>query len=103
MKQKDLKPCSKCGKGVMHTTLPLFWKLQMQRFGIDLAAVRRQAGLEMMLGGDASLANVMGPDEDMAKAVSDKYDITLCEKCAMEPIPPMVLIEFVNKAIESKE
>ncbi len=95
MKQKDIKPCSKCGKGVMHTGLPLFWKISIMRYGIDIDAVKRQSGLEMMLDGHATLANVMGPDEDIAKPVTGKMiNITLCEHCAMENTPLAALAEL---------
>ena len=50
MKQTEIKPCCQCGKGVMHTGLPLFWQLTIQRMQIDVGAVHRQHGLEMMVG-----------------------------------------------------
>jgi hypothetical protein len=85
MKHKDLKPCALCNQDIMHTGLPLFYKVLIQRYGIDLGAVQRQTGLEMMLGGNAILANIMGPDEDMAKPFSDAVELLVCETCAMRP------------------
>jgi hypothetical protein len=61
-----------------------------------LDAVRRQAGLEMMLGGNATLANIMGPDEDIAKPITDKIDLLICETCAMKP-------ELIAALAEQKE
>jgi len=84
MKEKELRDhakCSRCGKGIGHTGLPFFWTVRAVRYGIDAGALRRQAGLEMMLGSPA-LAQVMGPDEDMAQPVMDR-SITLCEECAL--------------------
>lgn len=95
MKQTDIKPCAKCGKGVMHTGLPLFWRITIERYGIDANAVRRQAGLEMMLG-NAKLAHVMGPNETMAKPVMDDVILILCENCAMENYPVAALAELVK-------
>ena len=46
MKRTDFKPCANCGKGVAHTGLPLFWVVEIQRFGIDAQAVQRQHGME---------------------------------------------------------
>jgi hypothetical protein len=65
-KQKDIQPCAICSKGLMHSGMPLFYRLRIERFGLDGKAVSRQAGLEHLLGGSALLANVMGPDENMA-------------------------------------
>jgi hypothetical protein len=66
MKEKELREaatCIICGKPFGHTGLPLFWRVTIQRFGVDMGAVKRQTGLTMMLGGNALLASVMGPDE----------------------------------------
>ena len=46
-------------------------------------AVRRQSGLAEMLGGNGLLAQVMGPNEDMADKISET-EITVCEKCAQD-------------------
>ena len=88
MKHKDFKPCHLCGKGVMHAGQPLFLRISIDRLGIDLSAVRRAHGLEEMMGGNAFLANVMGPDEDLAKVMDEKHDMLICARCAGEPLPP---------------
>jgi len=85
VKQTDFKPCALCAQGVMHTGIPLFYRVSIQRFGVQLDAVRRQAGLEIMLGGNAQLANVMGPDEDMATPIGEAVELLVCETCAMTP------------------
>lgn len=82
MKQSDLKPCSACGKGVMHEGIPIFYTFSMSTMGVDANAVQQQVGLEMMLGGSASLANVMGTDAVMAAEVDTK-NIVLCHSCMM--------------------
>jgi hypothetical protein len=92
MKENELRKhatCSRCGNKIGHTGLPLFWTLKVDRYGIDMDAVQRQSGLSMFLG-NAALAGVMGPDEDMAKKMIDTQYITLCEDCA---VPIMDLIE----------
>jgi len=95
IKRADIKPCAKCGKGVMHTGIPLFWRLTVERYGIDAGAVQRAAGLEMMLG-NAALANVMGPNEILAKPVMDTTVLILCEDCAMEPYSVAAFAELVK-------
>lgn len=86
MKEKELREiakCVMCGKGVGHTGLPLFWRIRIERYGLNMDAIQRQQGLTMSLGGHAVLAAVMGPQEDMAKKILSK-EITLCEECATE-------------------
>jgi hypothetical protein len=83
MKEKELREhakCSKCGKGIGHTGLPLFWTADIKRHGIDAGALRRNAGLSMFLG-NAALASIMGPDEEMTREIENR-SITLCEDCA---------------------
>lgn len=87
MKEAELRKhcdCSICGKKIMHAGLPLFWRVTVERFGVDTGAVRRQAGLAMMLGSPA-LASVMGSDEEMARPVMDPKVLTVCEVCVLKP------------------
>jgi len=103
MKLSDIKKCAKCGKGVMHTGLPLFWRVTIERFGIDKAACDRRHGLETFFGGGivgAKLAGVMGPDEDIAQPVMDELKLILCEKCAMEDYPIAALAELEPEVVE---
>ena len=85
MKESELRKhtdCSLCGKKVLASGLPLFWRVKIERFGIKMNAVSRQQGLTMMLGGHALLAQIMGADEDMAEPVMDAVTLTICENCA---------------------
>lgn len=87
MKEAELQKhtkCDSCRRPVLASGLPLFWRVTIERFGIDMQAVQRQQGLTMMLGGHAMLAAAMGPDEDMAVPVMDKVTRTLCETCAVD-------------------
>jgi len=84
MKEEELRKiakCAMCGKGIGHTKLPLFWRVRIERYGLKMDALQRQQGLEMFLGGHVTLAQVMGPNEDMAEKISG-VEITLCETCA---------------------
>lgn len=87
MKHKDFKPCVMCGKGVMHSGSPLFLRINVERFGIDRRAVERAHGMELIIG-NPTLANIMGPDEDLAKEIDSQKDMLLCHPCALEPLPP---------------
>ncbi len=102
MNERELRQhatCSLCNKPIGRTGLPLFWRVKIERFGIDMRAVQRQTGLAMMLG-NAALAGVMGPDEDMATPVMEPVTLTVCEECALEermPVAVMALDEPASK------
>ncbi len=52
MKEKELRKhatCAMCGNKVLASGLPLFWRVTVERFGVDLKAVSRQQGYSMML------------------------------------------------------
>jgi len=86
MKERELRAlgkCALCGEGLA-SKLPLFWRLRLQRFGIDAKAVGRQQGLTMLLGGCAELALAMGADEEMATPIGDEVTVAVCEPCAMQ-------------------
>lgn len=92
MREKELREhaiCSKCGKKIGHTGIPMFWTADIRRHALDANALRRQAGLTMMLGGSGALAMAMGPDEELTVEMEAR-SITLCEECAL---PLMALLE----------
>lgn len=76
--------CSLCEEPIGHTGLPLFWRVTVERFGLDMRAVQQQDGLAAMLNSPA-LAQIMGPDREMAKAMMDPVVLTVCELCASKP------------------
>lgn len=85
MKERKLREhatCSLCKQKIGHTGLPLFWIVRIERHRIDMGAVRRQTGLAMMLG-NAAIAEVMGPDEDMTTPAMEPATLTVCETCAV--------------------
>jgi hypothetical protein len=101
MKELELRrhsTCDLCDKPIGHTGLPLFWRLKVDRWGIDLAAARRQDGLAQFIGSTA-IARVMGPDEDMAKPMMPPVTLTACETCAVEHLGRvMVALEHHTEA-----
>jgi hypothetical protein len=88
--------CTACSKPVMHTGLPLFWRVTVERFGVNLTNTNRQDGLAQYLG-NTRLAQIMGPDLDMAARLIGPRVVTLCDACATRPdVPPIAaLIERV--------
>jgi hypothetical protein len=102
-KQTDIRNCAACDRGLMHAGNPLgmFWRLRFDRLMIDRNAVSRQHGLELMMGGAAPLAHVMGPQEDMAQPVGGPYDAMICEECVLSK-PLVVLFQVAEKAAEAE-
>lgn len=95
VKENELREhaiCSACNNKIGHTGLPIFWTLDIKRWGIDGQAIKRQSGLAMFLG-SSELANVMGTNEDMASIILEE-SITLCETCAT---PILILLEQCKK------
>lgn len=88
----------------MNTGLPLFYRVKMQRFGVDLRAVQEQHGLEMMLG-NAALASIMGPDRDIATPITEEFTVLLCENCADASLEASIprMIEGEMERIQRKE
>ncbi len=85
--RKDLKPCAICGKGLMHTGVPLFWRVHIERIGVNAQAVQRQAGLETFFGGGhagAVLADVMGDGARLAEPIGEPAVRLVCESCATD-------------------
>ena len=97
MKQSQITKCLTCGKGVMHNNQLVFYRVEIEYLLFDTQAIRRQHGLEQMLGNHV-LAHVMGPDEDLAKTVN-KCAGLVCLDCAIH-YPLAVIIEANNKEME---
>jgi hypothetical protein len=97
MKEAELRQharCSLCRNPILSSGLPLFWRVTVERFGLDMQAVRRQDGLGAFLG-HAGLAAVMGPDEDMATPMMPPVVLAVCETCAgQSELPIAVLAEI---------
>ncbi len=94
LKQVDLSPCIGCNKNVAHANGLLFYRLSFERLAFNVPAIRRQHGLEMMLG-NAAIARVMGPNEDISVAVDVPVHALLCDDCACSK-PIAVLHEIYS-------
>lgn len=73
--------CGICGLRILHAGVPLFWRVTIERFGVDAQALRRNAGLTEMLG-SARLATVMGGDANFAQPIAEPTRVAVCEPCA---------------------
>lgn len=81
MKHPDFKPCLVCGKGMMHDSALTFFQVEITRMVVQVSAVQRAAGMEMMVGNPA-IAYHMGPQEDLALPIS-QHTFLICEICAL--------------------
>src|SRR5690606_14308926 len=84
MKKREFKKCANCQKGMMHSGNPVFYRVSVERMCMDVPAVQRQHGLELMFNGEAALASIMGPDEDLAKPIGDKEEVLVCQDCSIK-------------------
>ena len=99
---REVCTCAHCGKKIGETGLPLFYRVTIERHGIDLKAVQRQQGLTMMLGGNAAIAQAMGADEHLTIRLVDPFTVTVCEPCSQLDVPLMRYLEFTEQAIERR-
>jgi len=79
-KRKDVEKCALCGEGIA-TRVPIFFRVKVERLGLDLAAVNQRQGLDLMIG--PALAEVMGPDEDLAQVMTTRSGL-VCMQCATD-------------------
>lgn len=75
--------CALCRRKIGASGIPLFYRVTVERHGVDVQAVQRQTALGAFLGSPA-LASVMGPDEQMTVSMMEPAAITVCEPCSTE-------------------
>ena len=82
MREKELRKhlkCDSCGLKIMEKHgLPLFYVVTVERYGIDVTKVARQDGLAQHIG-DSRIAEIMGPDQDLATPMMEPVKLTICE------------------------
>ena len=91
MKQTEFQPCAMCGKGMMHAGAPFFYRAEVSQMVVDLGAVQRQHGLEMMLGNASALASALGPNETLAQAFNTRT-VCICSDCALTGRLPIAAV-----------
>lgn len=85
MNELELRAASICGlcrKPFGHAGAPIFYRVTVETFIVNVAAVRRQDGFAQMMG-SSELARIMGPGEDLAQS-ADRKTLTVCMKCCVE-------------------
>lgn len=99
-KQDEIQKCQGCGKGLGHNNDLDFYRLKVERFMLNHQVIRKQAGLEMMLGEAAPLARIMGSDPDIANGFGE-HTFLICGSCAM-PMgdSPPCLAALMERVIE---
>lgn len=99
MKREEFKKCACCGHGMMACGAAIFWRVNIEMFAINVRAVQKQHGLEMMLGSPV-LAHALGPDEDLAVRIEmgDSDPMLVCNDCMLKHLgPAMVWREQLQK------
>lgn len=99
IKAKDLKKCTCCGKGVMHTGFPVFYRVTFERMGVDARAVQQAHGMETFFGGNVAIARAF-MDPDIAKPLNEPEDLFICEACSLKP---QLIAALAERAAEQKE
>lgn len=87
MKEDELRSvatCALCKKKIGAVGVPLFWRVTVERFGLDAGAIQRVAGMEQFFRGNVALARVFGADEDVARPVMEPVRLTVCEACCTQ-------------------
>lgn len=88
MKANELRPCDLCGKGLMHSGVPLFFRLTVERLAVDPQAIRERVGLATMFGntpGAGAIAEVFASRSDVATPFVERHELLVCENCAIDP------------------
>jgi hypothetical protein len=80
-----LGPCAGCGRVMLGTGFPLFYRLRVRRCGIDANEVRRHVGLAASIAPGTTglaLAAIMGPGVKPVVIMDEFKDINVCNACA---------------------
>ncbi len=94
MKEAELRKtmkCVVCQKPILHAGLPLFFRVTVERFAVNLGVLRRQAGLAQAMG-SRQLAAIMGPDDDVATRMQGPIEFGVCDTCACDSTPPLAAL-----------
>jgi len=89
MKERELakhQVCSKCQGSIFQSGVPMFFRVTLEQFVLRVDQIKRQAGLAAFLGSGA-VAQIMGPDEDMAELFYKAITLTICHRCSLEMEP----------------
>jgi hypothetical protein len=100
-----MAPCALCGRQLLETGLPVFFRIEGKRCGIDAQEVRRHVGLAMQFGGGAgglALAGVMGPGCKPVVVMAAPPVFNVCATCARSNTLENVLLVAAEDEGEGK-
>lgn len=83
--------CGLCGRAILHTRLPIFWKIKISRFGVRVDKARRVDALAQVVG-NQRIAEVLSPDTDMVEPLMDPVELAVCEPCSTAEHLPIAAI-----------
>jgi hypothetical protein len=102
MKYRDFTPYDLCGREMMHAGHSLFLRISVDRLGVNARAFQRAHSMELILGGNALLANNIGADKDLAKVIDGRRDMLICIRCASEPLAPYFWLDEGEEELSTK-
>lgn len=88
MGPEAMGPCHACGRQLLQTGLPLFYRVRVDQCGIDGNAVRSHVGLAMHMGGGEAglvLASVLGPRTEPVVVMNKGPEFNICAACQQKP------------------
>jgi hypothetical protein len=85
LSDQHMSPCIMCARQLVETGLPLFYRIEAKRCGLDANEIRRHVGLAMAIapGGDGlALAGVLGPKCEPIVVMDAPPAFNVCHECA---------------------
>lgn len=102
MKGKELRSiavCASCGNKIGASGIPVFTRIRIQRFGLNLKALQEQDGLAAAVG-STIVAQAMGSDQDMAMSLTDEVLASICSGCEQIPVVIAEVHEVAGRMAE---
>lgn len=84
----DLRKCTLCGRGMMECGSPVFYEITARTCALDFQSIQQQAGMEMLLGGNAAVAAAMSPTTTVAHRLPATRHL-VCAECALGSEQPV--------------
>lgn len=82
-----MSPCVICRRQLLETELPVFFRVEAKRCGLDRREIERHVGLAMTMGGGAAgltLASVLGPRVQPVIVMESITTFNVCHSCALD-------------------
>ena len=103
MKASAIRPCDLSGQPLCSQGIPLFYRIVLQTYGIDKAALHEWTGLHHLFEGKASpaLLEVFSTKPDIATLIHEPADLLVCQDSILDhdraPRPLLLLYEMAHK------